>query len=142
ALVDEGAPVAEAFKFRHRYLPPRAVAHPLGEVVTVARLRFFGELPQAQDLRAEARGRRVMVLSIFAADSLHLEQGILGEPAGDLVFADVVVPPLQERDLGRLASLLPDHFRGQGRVDADDLALEGQGRRRDDGPLPRTRRVE
>src|SRR5690625_5205854 len=49
ALVDEGAPSAEAFTFGDGYLPPRPRAHPDGEVIAVSRGALLSERSQAQD---------------------------------------------------------------------------------------------
>ncbi len=129
ALRDEGALAAHALVRRHRHLAPRALGDTGDELVAVAGVGARGPLAQPHDLLAEPPRRRV--------DLTDPEEPLLvvGEAALELVEAHVVAATLDER-IGRAAA----EDRGEGIGDAghvavDDLGLQGEGRRRDDGGL-------
>ena len=135
ALGDDRALPAQALVRRDRDLPPRAVADPGDQLVAVARRRRVRPLPQPHHLGPEPGRRRA-----------HLVDGeqsvvLVGEPALELVRAQVVAPALDQR-VGRP----PPEQRRQGRRDArhvpvDDLGLQCQCRRGHHGGLPGLHRM-
>src|SRR5690606_11134561 len=89
ALVDEGAPRAEALEARDAHLTPRALAHPGLEVVPVTRLGLLGPAAHTQLLCPEV-GRP-------ARGGVEERGPVLGVAAFELVAAHVVLPPLEQR---------------------------------------------
>src|SRR5699024_8688016 len=67
---------------------------------------------------------------------------VIGIPAGDLVLAYVVVPALEQGDLGFAVEVCGEVLCHGGQIVAENLALQRQGRGGDDGALPRGNRLQ
>jgi hypothetical protein len=114
---------AQAFPRRHRDLPPGRLRHARDDLVPVAGLRGRGPLVQPLDVRAER-----------ALAARPVEEGVLlvlGTVA-QLVEAQVVVAPLEDRELRGLAEVRAQRVGEPGQVTVDELALQGDRGRGDD----------
>ena len=115
----------------HRHLAPGPLGHPGHELVAVAGLGDLGPVAQPHDLGAQP-GR----LLVDGADRHQGVGVVVGEAALELVGAQVVAPPLDEGVGGAPAEQRRERL-GQARhVAVDDLGLQRQRRRGDDGRRP------
>src|SRR5690554_2095808 len=126
-------PYTTLFRSRDAHLTPRALAHPGLEVVAVTRLGLLGPAAHAQHLGAEV-GRP-------ARGGVEERGLVLGVATFELVAAHVVLPPLEQRGAWGAPELGRERLGDEGKVARDDLALQGDRRRRDDDALARRDRV-
>ena len=114
---------------RHRHLAPGPLGDTGDELVAVAGVGARGPLAQPHDLLAEPPRCRV--------DLADPEEPLLvvGEAALELVETHVVAAALDERIRRAAAEDRGEGIGDAGHVAVDDLGLQGEGRRRDDGGL-------
>src|SRR5699024_4350710 len=137
ALGEQGAARAEALHLRERHLAPCTCAHTRDEIVTIAGRGLLRPLAQPQDLAAEALDRTLVARAVVVVERVRsrarvreIEErgpGLLRIPAGDLVAAQVVLPPLEERDPGRPRKVVREGARDERQVTCEHLALKGEG---------------
>ena len=133
---DHRAAAAQALVARHRHLAPGPLGHARHELVAVAGLGDLGPLAQPHHLGAEPRR-----LLVDRADRHQRVGVVVGEAALELVGAQVVAPPLDQR-VGRAPAEQRGERLGQPRhVAVDDLGLQGQRRGGDDGGRARVHGV-
>jgi hypothetical protein len=116
AAAAEAAPLCpDALPGRDRDLPPCPLVDARHQLVAVAGLRGLGPLPQPRHLPPDLGGRA------------RLEEGFLrvvGGAAAQPVLAQVVAPPLEDREGRRPAEQRLQRFREARQVAVDELALQ------------------
>ncbi len=121
AILAEGALArAEAFAGADRDRGPDAVGDAGGEVVAFARLGLLRPLAHAQHVAAHL-GQLVRVEQAVLL-------GLLLAARVDLVQADVVVPPLEQREFGGAVELGGQRLADQREVVRHELPLQGERR--------------
>ena len=136
ALGDHRAALPEALLRAHRHLSPGPLRDPRHQLVAVTGLGLAGPRPQPHDLLPEPRR--------LAVDVAHGEQRalvVVREATLELVGAHVVAPALDERVGGAAAEHGFEGVREPRHVAVDDLRLERERGRRDDGRAPALDRV-
>ena len=136
AVLDDGALAAEALVARDGDLAPRPLGHAGHEFVAVAGFGLVGPLPQAHDLAAGASG-----VFVDLADAHERALVVVRVATGELVLAQVVAPPLDERVRGPAPEQRFERVGEARHVAIDDLRLEGERRRGHDGRLVHLERV-
>ena len=136
AVLDDGALAAEALVARDGDLAPRPLGHAGHEFVAVAGFGLVGPLPQAHDLAAGASG-----VFVDLADAHERALVVVRVATGELVLAQVVTPPLDERVRGPAPEQRFERVGEARHVAIDDLRLEGERRRGHDGRLVHLERV-
>ncbi len=155
ALREERAPLPQALQRGDGHLAPCLVGDAGHEVVTVAGVglvrpgvqpaHVVGERggvvgPPAPPGTGRPRRRRVLLGARPLAGArvgreIEERRPLDRVAAGHLVLAQVVVPALEQRDLGRPGQLGAHRLGDQRQVARDDLALQGEGGRGDDDAL-------
>ena len=128
----------QALGLRHRDLGPGAVRDAGDQVVAVTGIGGRGPLTQPHHLLAEP-GPSALPDALAGGGGSGEEPvrlGVGGVAALETVAAHVVLPALEQGHAGPGPGDGLDGVGGQGCVLGEDLALEGQGGRRDHGPLP------
>ena len=134
---------AHAFGLSHRDLCPGAVADPRNQIVPIAGVGLCGPLTQTHHLLPQ-RGLRALtdfLLRGFTRRKQAVGFLVAGVAAFQFVFADVVLPALQQRHAGTRAGGLFDGVGRQRRILGDNLPLQRQGGGGDDRPFPRCHRM-
>ena len=132
ALLPVGAAAgAQAFPGGDGHLRPGTVGDAGRQVVPVAGLRLVGPVAQPQQVGAELAGGCGAFERVEEALFLLLRHALV-QP----VQAEVVRAALEHGELGAPAQHRMERLHRAGQVPLDQLALEGQGGRRDHHPLP------
>ena len=119
---------AQTFKRGHRSLPPRPIRNRRDQLIPVPCLALFSPLPDAHDLLAQRRSRAVLGRIRVCQGRIEKRARvlILRIPARELIFAHIVVPPLEQGDVHRPRKFIFQSLQKPRNIAPHNLGLQRQ----------------